>query len=83
MAKVQTSLLFSVIDKLYGRLQDLLSLRYDWTSCRSLIYLQEYSGSEPGMEEEHQNLIQFVAHQAIGLSSYLLDPVKFKEGVCS
>lgn len=35
------------------------------------------------MEEEHQNLIQFVAHQAIGLASYLLDPIRFKRRVCS
>lgn len=45
--------------------------------------MQEHGGGELGMEEEHQNLIQFAAHQAIGLSSYLLDPVRFKQKVCS
>jgi hypothetical protein len=50
--KVLTTLMPWLVDKLYGRLRDLLDLRYDWAACRSLIYLREQSSIDPSMDED-------------------------------
>ena len=81
-AETPTELLLELVDKLYEKLKGLLNTRYDWSLCKNVVYLQEAAGGSSGPEDEQQNFIVFVAHQVLAISSYLLDPPRFKRKLC-